>query len=169
VENVANRFGSFIIISDAKDRPRPAGINPTRAPNWVLDINGVFPNYILDVVESGYFTYHVWPLAVDRSIWEVRAYERRPYSTIRQRPVRERAAALPPAIYHLVRPSRSPAMPGSASRKSSTGLSFATRSWKTGRPWSKRKPCWPRTRKPISCFRTRNCSSGMTTRFCKTS
>jgi phenylpropionate dioxygenase-like ring-hydroxylating dioxygenase large terminal subunit len=78
VESVANRFGSFIIISDAKDRPQPAGVNPTRAPNWVLDINGIFPNYILDVAESGYFTYHIWPLAVDRSVWEVRAYFPKP-------------------------------------------------------------------------------------------
>lgn len=44
----------------------------------MLDINGVFPNYILDLAESGYFTYTIWPLAVDRTIWEVRTYLPKP-------------------------------------------------------------------------------------------
>lgn len=52
----------------------PAGVNPANSPNWVIDINAVFPNFTIDMLDSGYFTYNFWPLAVDRTLWEVRTY-----------------------------------------------------------------------------------------------
>jgi phenylpropionate dioxygenase-like ring-hydroxylating dioxygenase large terminal subunit len=36
---------------------------------WVL-----FPNFVIGLLYGTYFTYNIWPLAVDRSIWEVRMY-----------------------------------------------------------------------------------------------
>jgi hypothetical protein len=59
-------------------RQPPAGVNPANSPNWVIDINAVFPNYTIDMLDSGYFTYNFWPLAVDRTLWEVRTYFPRP-------------------------------------------------------------------------------------------
>ncbi len=78
VESVATRFGSFIVRTDFEQQEQPIGVNPTRAANWVIDINGIFPNYILDLTSAGYFSYNIWPLAVDRTIWEVRAYLPKP-------------------------------------------------------------------------------------------
>jgi hypothetical protein len=39
-----------------------------------MDINAIFPNCTIDMLEHGYFTYNFWPLAVDRTLWEVRTY-----------------------------------------------------------------------------------------------
>ena len=36
---------------------------------WVL-----FPNFVIGLLYGTYFTYNIWPLAVDQSIWEVRMY-----------------------------------------------------------------------------------------------
>jgi phenylpropionate dioxygenase-like ring-hydroxylating dioxygenase large terminal subunit len=77
VEAAAYRYGSFVLKSDFNREP-PAGVNPTKSPNWVLDINAVFPNYTIDMLEGGYFTYNFWPIAVDRTLWEVRTYFPRP-------------------------------------------------------------------------------------------
>ncbi len=73
VEAAAYRYASFVLKSDFGHKP-PPGVNPTNSPNWVLDINAVFPNYTIDMLDSGYFTYNFWPIAVDRTLWEVRTY-----------------------------------------------------------------------------------------------
>ena len=52
----------------------PSGVNPTRDPSWFFDLNVVFPNFFMDVAAGFYFTYNFWPLAVDRTRWEVRLY-----------------------------------------------------------------------------------------------
>jgi len=54
--------------------PLPPGINPTKSPSWFFDLNVIFPNFFVDVAGSFYFTYNFWPLAVDRTLWEVRIY-----------------------------------------------------------------------------------------------
>jgi phenylpropionate dioxygenase-like ring-hydroxylating dioxygenase large terminal subunit len=72
-EAMAYRYASFVLKNDFTHQP-PAGVNPTGNPNWVLDINSVFPNYTIDMLENGYFTYNFWPIAVDRTLWEVRVY-----------------------------------------------------------------------------------------------
>lgn len=77
LEAAAYRYASFVLKSDFTREP-PKGVNPTKDPNWVLDINAVFPNYTIDMLENGYFTYNFWPIAVDRTLWEVRAYFPRP-------------------------------------------------------------------------------------------
>jgi phenylpropionate dioxygenase-like ring-hydroxylating dioxygenase large terminal subunit len=73
VEAAAYKYASFVLKSDFTREP-PKGVNPTKAPDWVLDINTVFPNYTIDMLESGYFSYNFWPIAVDRTLWEVRTY-----------------------------------------------------------------------------------------------
>jgi len=49
---------------------------PTRraTPNWLFDINVCFPNFFVDVSSSWFFTYHFWPVAVDRTAWEYNFY-----------------------------------------------------------------------------------------------
>jgi phenylpropionate dioxygenase-like ring-hydroxylating dioxygenase large terminal subunit len=77
LEAAAYRYASFVLKSDFTHKP-PAGVNPTGNPSWVLDINAIFPNFTIDMLENGYFTYNFWPIAVDRTLWEVRTYFPRP-------------------------------------------------------------------------------------------
>jgi hypothetical protein len=49
-------------------------VNPTKDQGWALDLNVIFPNFFVDISEGSYFTYNMWPLAVDRTLWEVRNY-----------------------------------------------------------------------------------------------
>jgi len=74
VEGRAFQFGSLIIRNDFSTDRLPPGVNPTRDPGWALDLNVIFPNFFVDVSDGTYFTYNMWPLAVDRTQWEVRAY-----------------------------------------------------------------------------------------------
>ncbi|MCC2655683.1 MAG: 3-phenylpropionate dioxygenase [Panacagrimonas sp.] len=63
--------------------PRPAGelprgVNPQRSPIWIQDIDVFFPNFFIDPSEGkllgAYYTYNFWPLAVDRTVYEIRIY-----------------------------------------------------------------------------------------------
>lgn len=56
----------------------PAGVNPTNDPNWALDTSTLFPNCTIGMLDSGYFTHNFWPIAVDRTFWEMRMYLPRP-------------------------------------------------------------------------------------------
>ncbi len=53
---------------------RTPGTNPAGHPNWLFDINVCFPNFFVDVSNSWFFTYHFWPVAVDRTHWEYNFY-----------------------------------------------------------------------------------------------
>ncbi|HUZ75714.1 MAG TPA: aromatic ring-hydroxylating dioxygenase subunit alpha [Stellaceae bacterium] len=53
----------------------PPGLNPTRQTNWGFDIDVFFPNFFMLIFGIGvYFTYNFWPVAVDRTVYEVRMY-----------------------------------------------------------------------------------------------
>jgi phenylpropionate dioxygenase-like ring-hydroxylating dioxygenase large terminal subunit len=53
----------------------PPGINPTGAPQWGIDSWHFFPNFMLLIWAPGwYLTYHYWPTAVDRHIFETSLY-----------------------------------------------------------------------------------------------
>jgi phenylpropionate dioxygenase-like ring-hydroxylating dioxygenase large terminal subunit len=78
VEKMAFQFGSLVIRNDFSLSNLPPGVNPTRDPAWALDLNVIFPNFFVDVSEGTYFTYNMWPLAVDRTLWEVRTYYPQP-------------------------------------------------------------------------------------------
>lgn len=80
VEALAYRFGTLLIREEFAPDLLPSGVNPTRHPAWALDLNVVFPNFFVDVSEGSYFTYNMWPLAVDRTLWEVRNYYPQPQS-----------------------------------------------------------------------------------------
>jgi len=50
------------------------GTNPAQHKHWLFDINVVFPNFFIDVANGWFFTYHFWPVAVDRTFWQYRFY-----------------------------------------------------------------------------------------------
>jgi len=74
VEGLAYRSGALIIRNDFSADHLPPGVNPTKDQGWALDLNVIFPNFFVDISEGSYFTYNMWPLAVDRTLWEVRNY-----------------------------------------------------------------------------------------------
>jgi phenylpropionate dioxygenase-like ring-hydroxylating dioxygenase large terminal subunit len=57
----------------------PPGVNPTRSQEWATDISVFFPNMFIQLIAPGwYFVYTIWPLAVDRCLWEARIYSSPP-------------------------------------------------------------------------------------------
>jgi glycine betaine catabolism A len=53
----------------------PPGINPGKKKGWGLDSFQIFPNFAIVIWETGwYLTYHYWPTAHNRLIFEANAY-----------------------------------------------------------------------------------------------
>jgi phenylpropionate dioxygenase-like ring-hydroxylating dioxygenase large terminal subunit len=53
----------------------PAGLNPARHHSWGVDSFVFFPNFMLLIWAPGwYLTYHYWPSAVDRHLFETSLY-----------------------------------------------------------------------------------------------
>jgi glycine betaine catabolism A len=76
VQGIAYGFaqGAAITGGQGERAELPPGVNPTNSDNWGLDVNIMFPN-LLPVIGPGmYFTHQMWPLAADRTIWEMTAY-----------------------------------------------------------------------------------------------
>lgn len=70
----------------------PPGLNPARHRAWGSDSFEFFPNFTLLIWEPGwYLTYHYWPTAVDKHIFESSLYFVPPTNT-RQRLAQELAA-----------------------------------------------------------------------------
>lgn len=70
----AHQFGKSYISQEAAGTGLPPGVNPTRAPVWMFDAHHLFPNFSIFVFDGMFFTYHFWPLAVDRTLWETKTY-----------------------------------------------------------------------------------------------
>ena len=72
--------------------PLPPGINPSRQQAWGLDSYVFFPNFMIVVWAPGwYLTYHYWPTAYNRHIFEGTLYFA-PAKTARDRMRQELAA-----------------------------------------------------------------------------
>ena len=56
----------------------PAGLNPERHPGWNFDIVNVFPNFAVHVGADFAYSYNFWPVAADRTIWDVGIYQAPP-------------------------------------------------------------------------------------------
>jgi len=70
----------------------PPGVNPAGAPQWGIDSFHFFPNFMLLIWAPGwYLTYHYWPTAVDKHIFEGTMYFVPPRNT-RERLAQELAA-----------------------------------------------------------------------------
>jgi phenylpropionate dioxygenase-like ring-hydroxylating dioxygenase large terminal subunit len=76
VEALAYQFGTSVakFAQEIAGDKMPAGLNPTRDPNWAFDEYVIFPNFHLLLFIGMYITHNVWPIAVDRAVWEARAY-----------------------------------------------------------------------------------------------
>src|SRR5262249_55473379 len=74
VEAFALRYGAGATVIKQASSVTPKGVNPTRDSRWSIDGNSIFPNCLLYVAERTYLTHIFWPLAEDRTLWEVRFY-----------------------------------------------------------------------------------------------
>jgi phenylpropionate dioxygenase-like ring-hydroxylating dioxygenase large terminal subunit len=47
-----------------------------KGPKWhgAFDLYHIFPNFYVGLLRGTYFTYNVWPLARDKTVWEVTGY-----------------------------------------------------------------------------------------------
>jgi nitrite reductase/ring-hydroxylating ferredoxin subunit len=72
---VAMKFGpnSLEAFAGGGDATAYAG-----AMEGVFDFHVIFPNFVIAVLYGAYFTYHMWPIAADRTLWEVNMYYPRP-------------------------------------------------------------------------------------------
>lgn len=52
----------------------------SRGPKWhgAFDLYHIFPNFYLGLLMGTYFTYNIWPLAVDKTVWEITGYYSKP-------------------------------------------------------------------------------------------
>lgn len=49
-------------------------VNPTKSPDWSMDVNHIFPNTQIDSGQGGFFTHQYWPLSYNRTRHEARFY-----------------------------------------------------------------------------------------------
>jgi len=71
-------FGPWDVPDDKRGLFSTA-MNPSGRADWGLDSYQFFPNFVILVWEPGwYLTYHYWPLAVGRHVFEGRLYFRPP-------------------------------------------------------------------------------------------
>jgi hypothetical protein len=67
-------FGPWDVSEIVTDQ-LPRGLNPGNKKRWGLDSFQIFPNFAIVFWETGwYLTYHYWPTAHDRLIFEANAY-----------------------------------------------------------------------------------------------
>jgi phenylpropionate dioxygenase-like ring-hydroxylating dioxygenase large terminal subunit len=72
--------------------PLPPGVNPARCNPWGLDSFQIFPNFGILIWSQGWaLTYHYWPTAFDRHVFEGNLYFL-PAKTARERIAQEMAA-----------------------------------------------------------------------------
>jgi phenylpropionate dioxygenase-like ring-hydroxylating dioxygenase large terminal subunit len=58
--------------------PAADGQDAFRALNKTYLIHNIFPNFQLNLVRGNWFRHQFWPLAVDKTLWEVRLYYPKP-------------------------------------------------------------------------------------------
>jgi phenylpropionate dioxygenase-like ring-hydroxylating dioxygenase large terminal subunit len=56
----------------------PKGLNHTKNPHWLFDINVFFPNFRLLTYVDNYVYENYWPVSVNEMVWELRYYMRPP-------------------------------------------------------------------------------------------
>jgi phenylpropionate dioxygenase-like ring-hydroxylating dioxygenase large terminal subunit len=71
---VAYRFGETVTKRAGSLTQLPLDVNPTRSAEFGFDLDVIFPNLLLHILPGMWFTHQFWPLAVDRTLWEGRAY-----------------------------------------------------------------------------------------------
>ena len=78
VQKLALQYAPGVSITSAGDDSLelPKGLNQTRSPNWSIDVTVFFPGFVCVIGAGMYFTHQMWPLAPDRTRWEMTGYLR---------------------------------------------------------------------------------------------
>jgi phenylpropionate dioxygenase-like ring-hydroxylating dioxygenase large terminal subunit len=71
---LAGQFGLTSMARGQGMNTLPPQINPDRRADFNLDLNVIFPNFIIHVRPGEYFTHQFWPLSHDRTLWEGMSY-----------------------------------------------------------------------------------------------
>ena len=77
VEALAAQFGAMLsaeATGSFLERLSPRVLNPTGSSNWSFDLYYIFPNFHFLLFGGFCLTHHMWPISVDRSVWEARLY-----------------------------------------------------------------------------------------------
>jgi phenylpropionate dioxygenase-like ring-hydroxylating dioxygenase large terminal subunit len=74
VEGLSHKFGASVTKREFSMDDMPPGVNPTRSSKWAFDEYVIFPNFHVLVFFGMCITHNVWPISVDRAIWEARVY-----------------------------------------------------------------------------------------------
>ena len=67
-------FDAFAVDQGAADKEGRNGAGDGFKLNGAFDLYHVFPNLYIGLLNGTYFTYNIWPIAVDRTIWEITGY-----------------------------------------------------------------------------------------------
>lgn len=71
VAQLASRFGTGTVQAFASKAQADANSYQFRGS---FDFWHIFPNFFVGLLDGLFFTFNIWPLAVDRSIWEIKGY-----------------------------------------------------------------------------------------------
>lgn len=71
IESLAGRFGGVSGAGAAQQTDHYRAIRP---PNWQLDVHGIFPNLLIEVSPTFFYTIEVNPISVSRTRWIARMY-----------------------------------------------------------------------------------------------
>ena len=78
LEAVSLRFSNLIGQNTAgnalPDNAFPDALNPTRDEDWASDCTVIFPNTMIFASKQGFIMHSFWPIAVDKTRYEVRVY-----------------------------------------------------------------------------------------------
>ena len=77
VGGIASQIGATTIDAFAGASQSETVAECAEAMHGVFDFTVIFPNFVIGQLFGTYFTYNIWPQAVDQSVWEIRFY----YST----------------------------------------------------------------------------------------
>jgi len=64
VEKLSSELGSTFGAGAATP-----GVNPGDVPNWAFDVNGIFPNTLIDPTNGFFFGHQFWPIAPGKTRW----------------------------------------------------------------------------------------------------
>jgi glycine betaine catabolism A len=86
----AGEAGAAILSGqgDGSASEMPSGVNPSRSPNWGVDVNVIFPNLVIVIGPGSYFCHQMWPTKAGTTEWEMTGFWR-PAATAAQRVVQE--------------------------------------------------------------------------------
>ena len=78
VQSLGMRYspGSAITSGGKGGKEQPKGINENQSSDWIFDVNIFFPNLILAMTPSMYLVHQVWPLAANKTRYELSGYLR---------------------------------------------------------------------------------------------